>query len=184
MISVFMLAGVLLLTVPGSAARDAPAPIAGPAVVRDVDVSLDQTRISAGVGERLTVESRVTNTASTPTAGLVAHLNVASLDGGYVDLEDWSADVTRPLAPLAPGASTVVSWQFQAVNVGTFDIYIVVMPRGTGTTAPLVASPPVLVTVAGRQTLNAGGSLPILVVIPVLLGLAALAVRYRVRRTG
>ena len=81
----------------------------------------------------------------------MAHLNVASLDGSYVDLEDWSADVTRSVASLEPGSTTSLSWEFQAVNTGSFDVYVVVLPNGTSTVGPLVASPPVHVIVAGPR---------------------------------
>jgi hypothetical protein len=115
----------------------------------------------------------------------VAHLNVASMDGTYVDLEDWSADVTRPLAPLAPASSITQSWEFQAVNVGSFDVYVVVLPDSDSSagTNPLVASPPVHITVEGRRTLTAGGALPIVVAIPILLALVAAGARYRIRRS-
>ncbi len=153
----------------------------GAAQPNTVEVTLDQSQISAAVGDSLTLESRIVNTGSVPTDPLVAHINVASLDGTYVDLEDWSADVTNALPALAPGASTTLSWEFQAVNTGAFDVYVVVLPNGATTagTGPLVASPPVHVTVAGRRTLSAGGALPVVVVIPVLLGLAAAATLYR-----
>jgi hypothetical protein len=37
--------------------------------------------------------------------------------------------------------------------------------------------------VEGRRTLTAGGSLPVIIVIPILLGLVAAGARYRIRRT-
>jgi hypothetical protein len=180
-----VLIGMLLnLAVPASLA--APAAAAQQRQPAAVEVTLDQTRITTAVGARLTVESRIVNSGSAPTDRLVAHLNVASLDGVYVDLEDWSADVTRGVASLPPGRSTSLSWEFQAVNAGSFDVYVAVMPNGPSSagTGPLVVSPPVHVTVAGRRTLTGGGALPVAIVVPVLLGLVAAAARYRLRRSG
>lgn len=183
-----VLTGLLLaLAAAFMAAAAAPArSAAAPLDPGAVDVVLDQGRIDAVVGERLTVQARIGNSGDLPTERLVAHLNVASLDGVYVDLEDWSADVTREVAPVPPGRSTSVSWQFQAVNTGSFDVYVVLMPNGDSSagTGPLVASQPVYVTVAGRRTLTAAGSLPVAIAVPVVLGLAAAAVRLRVLRTG
>lgn len=180
----FALAALLTaLTAPlGLAASAAAAP---PALPGAVEIVLDQDRLSTVVGERLTVESRMVNSAGAPTDRLVAHLNVASLQGVYVDLEDWSADVTREVAPVAAGGSRSLSWEFQAVNTGTFDIYVVVMPNGTSTagTGPLVVSQPLHLTVAGKRTLTAAGSLPVAVVVPVVLGLVAAAARFRLRRS-
>jgi hypothetical protein len=151
-----------------------------------VEVVLDRGRIEAVVGERLTVQSRIVNSGDVPTDRLIAHLNVASLDGVYVDLEDWSADVTQQVGPVPPRASTSLSWQFQAVNTGRFDVYVVLMPNGDSSAGngPLVASQPAYVTVAGRRTLTAAGSLPVAIAVPVVLGLAAAVVRLRVLRTG
>ncbi|MFE9691606.1 hypothetical protein [Micromonospora sp. NPDC005806] len=181
----FALAGLLLaLTAPlGLTASAAAAP---PPPPHGVEVVLNHDQLSTVVGDRLTIESRVVNSSGAPTDRLVAHLNVASLAGVYVDLEDWSADVTQEVAPVAAGGSTSLSWQFQAVNTGSFDIYVVLMPNGASTagSGPLVVSQPVHVTVAGKRTLTAAGSLPVAIVVPVVLGLVAAAARYRLRRTG
>jgi hypothetical protein len=142
-------------------------------------VTLEQDQTSVGVGDRLTVRARVVNSGAQPTDRLVAHLNVATLDSSvYVDLEDWTSSPTQELDPVPPGGSTSATWEIQAVNVGRFDVYVVVLPTGAAPDA-LVASPPQLVRVAGRQALSAGGALPVAVAVPVLLGLAALGVRLR-----
>jgi hypothetical protein len=180
---------VLALTAPVGQATATPAaqwsPAAAHLAPNTVEVTLDQSKLATSVGGRLTIESRIVNSGTATTDRLVAHLNVASLDGVYVDLEDWSADVTRTLSPLQPGESQSVSWDFQAVNAGSFDVYVVVLPNGPSSagSGPLVASLPVHVTVAGRRTLTAGGALPVVVVIPLLLGLVAGTALYRVRRT-
>jgi hypothetical protein len=180
--SLVMLTGLMLAlaAAPGvAAARGVP--------TGGVVVTLDQSRINTEVGEVLTVVTEVVNSGDVPTDRLVAHLNVASLDSGvYVDLEDWSKEVTRELAALPAGRGTSLSWQFHAVNAGTFDVYIVLLPDGASSagSGPLVVSPPVHVTVAERRALTAGGSLPVAVVVPILLGLVAGATRYRIRRSG
>ena len=142
-----------------------------------VEVSLDRDRVDTAVGARLTVTSHITNTGETPTDPLVAHLNVASLDGVYTDLEDWSADVTREVRPIGPGNRASLRWEFQAVNTGNFDVYVTVLPNGPASAGrgPLVASPPMHVVVAGRRTLSAGGALPVVLVMPVLVGAVASA---------
>jgi uncharacterized protein (DUF58 family) len=180
--SPFVLTG-LLLALAAPAALTASAAAAAPTPPRAVEVTLDQSQINTVVGEVLTVESRVVNPGPAATDRLVAHLNVATLDSRvYVDLEDWSTDVTREVAPLPAGGSTSLSWQVHAVNAGRFDLYVVLLPNGGP--APLVVSPPVHVTVAGKRTLTAGGSLPVAIIVPVLLGLVAAAARYRLRRAG
>ena len=149
-----------------------------------IRVTLDQTRVETTVGTRLTMRSHIANTSAAATDPLVAHLNVASLDGVYTDLEDWTADVTRAVTPLAPGSGTSLTWQFQAVNTGSFDVYVAVMPNGTASAGkgPLAVSPPLHVTVAGRPTLTAGGALPVVLVIPVLLGATGAAAWLHRRR--
>jgi hypothetical protein len=143
-----------------------------------VELTFDQERIDTTLGRVLTVQSRITNLGNARAGGFVAHLNVTSLDPSvYVDLEDWSADVTRKVEPLEPGGSTTLTWDFQAVNAGTFNVYVVLLPDF----GPLVASPPVRVEVAQRRALHAGGALPVVIAVPVLLGLLAFGTRYRLR---
>ena len=136
------------------------------------------------MGARLTVTSHITNTGEAPTDPLVAHLNVASLDGVYTDLEDWSADVTREVHPIAPGTRVSLRWEFQAVNTGNFDVYVAVLPNGAASAGrgPLVVSPPLHVTVAGRHTLSAGGALPVVLLMPMLVGAVAGAAWFGRRR--
>jgi hypothetical protein len=149
-----------------------------------LEVTLDQTQAAVGVGDRITVTARVVNSGGQRTDPLIAHLNVATLDQSvYVDLEDWTASPTQELAPLAPGAGTTASFEVQAVNAGRFDVYVVVAPNGASAgRGPLVASTPELVHVAGRRTVSPGGVLPVVVAAPVLLGMAAAAARFRLRR--
>jgi hypothetical protein len=149
-----------------------------------IQVTVDQPRITAVIGDRITIRARVTNSGSTASDPLIAHLNVASLTGTYVDLEDWTAAPTQHVNPLDTHATTALSWDIQAVNAGRFDVYVVMLPNGPGSsgTGPAVASSPVEVTVAGKRTLNAGGSLPVVIAVPLLLGGVALGARLRLRR--
>lgn len=204
----FPLAGIVLvgivLVLTAMAGLPAPAtaapagPVAPPAPPVPVQVTLEQSRLNTVQGTRLTVRANVTNAGTASTDRLVADLNVASLSGVYVDLEDWSASRTRELAPLAPGRTAALSWEIQAVNVGDFGVYVVVLPGGvtrpggvtlpggaaTAGTGPLVVSPPLYVTVQSRRTLNAAGALPVVIVMPILLGLVAAATRVRNRRSN
>jgi hypothetical protein len=136
-------------------------------------VTFDQSDVAVAVGEKFTLRSQVT-AGSAPT---LAHLNVASLTTDvYVDPEDWSSHRTQVVAA---GSTTTLAWEIQAVNVGQFDIYVVLLPQtGTG---PLVVSAPVHVVVTARETINAGGSLPVVILTPLLLGALALTIRLRRR---
>jgi hypothetical protein len=168
------LLAVLLLPMGGSDA-------APPAGVRVVSA---QSAIGTAVGRHVDYRIAVVNDGAAPTGQLLAHLNVASVTGSaYVDPEDWSADRSRFLPALAPGATASLSWDVQAVSPGSFDVYVVVLPAGTNAQAGgrLVVSAPTRVEVTARRTLNAGGALPVVIVVPALLGLATLASRARVR---
>jgi len=155
----------------GLATPAAAAPTEGP------QLTFDRSEVAVVIGDKFTLTSTITNTGTEATGPLIAHLNVVSLTSAvYVDPEDWSSERTVELDPLEPEDSEPVEWDVQAVNAGTFAIYVVLLPDGAG---PLAVSPPVHLKVAGRRTLNAGGALPVAVVIPVLLGLAAAAVRFR-----
>jgi hypothetical protein len=103
----------------------------------------------------------------------------------YVDPEDWSPSRSQQLS-LKPGESRKLTWEIQAVNAGHFAAYVVVVPYGSKVAGneDLVTSPLVNVDVASRSTLTAGGALPVVVIVPLLLGLAAAGVFFRARRRG
>ena len=135
----------------------------------DPSITMNTDHLTAVIGQTLTVESVVNETGPA-----IAHLNVVSLDGVYVDLEDWSQDVTQPVAA---GSDTQLDWEFQAVNPGRFAVYVVLIPKS----GPLVAGPPVRVTVTRRQTLDTGGTLPVAIAVPAALGAVALIGRLKAR---
>lgn len=149
-----------------------------------VGVAVDPTRVSTVLGDRFTIKTDVTNPGRAATGPLLAHLNIASITGSvYVDPEDWSASRSKELS-LHPGETRTLSWELQAVNSGSFAVYVVILPFTTATVGnePLVVSPQVRLQVASRSTLTAGGALPVVLVVPLLLGLAAAGARLRVRR--
>ncbi|MEV0797507.1 hypothetical protein AB0I34_07450 [Kribbella sp. NPDC050281] len=136
-------------------------------VMANPTITMNQDQLTTQLGQTLTVESVVSESGPA-----IAHLNVVSLDGVYVDLEDWTQDVTQPVPA---GRETQLDWEFQAVNPGHFAVYVVLIPQS----GALVAGPPVHVTVSPRQTLDSGGVVPVAIAVPALLGAAALIGRLR-----
>jgi hypothetical protein len=174
-----LIAGASVVAPASAAASRSPAASA-------VEVALDRASVATRLGEGFGFGSTITNTGRTPLAGLVAHLNVLGLtDGVYVDPEDWSPDRTKAVPALAPGESADVGWTVTAVNGGRFAVYVVVVPRDAPRTesSGLAIGRPMALRVAERRTLNSGGVLFLVVGVPALLGLGALAMRSR-RRFG
>jgi hypothetical protein len=136
-------------------------------VMANPTITMNQDQLTTQIGQTLTVESVVSESGPA-----IAHLNVVSLDGVYVDLEDWTQDVTQPVPA---GRETQLDWEFQAVNPGHFAVYVVLIPHN----GALVVGPPVHITVSPRQTLDTGGALPVAIAVPALLGAAALIGRLR-----
>lgn len=162
-------------------AAPAPAMAVAPDTVK---VAVDPTHVETVLGDRFAITTEFTNTGSTATGPLLAHLNVASISGSvYVDPEDWSSNRSRGIS-LQPGESRTLTWPLQAVNSGNFAVYVVVLPFDTATAGnePLAVSPMIRLEVTTRSTLSAGGALPIALAIPVLLGLATAGTRLRLRR--
>lgn len=151
------------------------------AAAPSVSVSVDRTTITTRLGQDFSFRSTITNRGSSPADQLVAHLNVLSLSGGvYVDPEDWSAERTIYLAPIAAGGSTTITWRVKAVNSGSIGVYVAVLPRsGAGQAA---TGPTVHAQIAQRRTLNSGGILPLALGVPALLGALAVGLRFRSRR--
>jgi hypothetical protein len=161
----------------------APALAAEPLSVK---VDAEPAQVSTVLGGRFKITTEVTNTGAGPSGEILAHLNVASIEGSvYVDPEDWSSNRSQQIS-LQPGESQKLSWEIQAVNAGHFAAYVVVVPYGNTVAGDedLMISPLVNVDVASRSTLTAGGALPVVVMVPLLLGLVAAGVFFRARRRG
>jgi len=142
--------------------------------------ALEVVRISTVLGSHFMITTEVTNTGRTPTQEIVAHLNMADVDGSvYVDPEDWSSNHSERLS-LQPSESRTLSWDLQALNAGR----LAVAPYGItviGQEEPAI-SPLVSVGVASRSTLIAGGALAFVFPVPLRLGLTAAGVLFRIRR--
>jgi len=162
----------------------AATPAAGGAPPGPVTVTMSRSAMAGVLGNRVPVRATVANAGSSATGRLVAHLDVVSLhEDVYVDAEDWAADRSVYLEPLAPGARTTVDWTVRYVDAGEFDVYVVVLPTAPSTGAdPLAISPAMRLVVASRQTLDPGGSLLVVTAVPVLVGLLGAGSRLR-RRT-
>jgi hypothetical protein len=168
------LAGVLLLAASASAADQTPR----------VSVATDREQISTKLGGKFTFRTTIANRGSTAVSGLIAHLNVLSLrDGVYVDPEDWSPRRTVYLDTISAGGSVTTTWRMQAVNDGSFGVYVAVLPSSGVARAP-TTGPTIHLAVEERKTLNAGGILPLALGIPALLGVLTLALMVHTRRRG
>lgn len=150
----------------------------------NVDVVVDPPVVSTVLGDHFEITTEIKNASNAPTGEILAHLNVASIEGSvYVDPEDWSSERSQQLS-LKPGESRELSWEIQAVNSGRFAAYVVVVPFGSSVKGSevLQISPLVKVDVAQRTTLTAGGALPVVLLVPLLIGVAGGAAVFRVRR--
>jgi hypothetical protein len=156
---------------------------AGPAGAA-ASITADRTQISTAIGHKFLLRTTISNDGSASAGNLIAHLNVLSLqDGVYVDPEDWSSHRTRYLPQIPPGGGVTITWQLQAVNSGSFGVYVAVLPA-SGAAQPPVVGPTVRVDVAHRHTLDSGGILPLALGIPGALAVATLGLRLRRRRRG
>jgi hypothetical protein len=148
-----------------------------------VQITPDPTHVATVLGGRFTITTQVANTGSAPTGDVLAHLNVASMqEEVYVDPEDWSSSRSVNLT-LQPGESRTLSWDIQAVNAGRFAAYVVVLPEGSEVSGAegLVVSPLVKIDVETRSEMSESGVVPVVLAIPLLLGLSAAALRLRRR---
>jgi hypothetical protein len=152
------------------------------AAVPQISVRVDRMEITTKLGHKFTFHSTIANDGAAPLSGVIVHLNVLSYDPGtYVDPEDWSSHRTIYLATLAPRATRTIDWKLQAVNDGTFAVYVAAVPRA-GTPGAPVTGPAIRVDVAKRTTLNAQGVVPLALGIPAALAALALGLRFRRRR--
>jgi len=178
------LAALLLLASasPAVAAAPPPRPAGAPpaAVSAAASVALDQTALSVRIGQRFSFTSTLRNDGDQPMTGVVAHLNVLSLDPDvYVDPEDWSTSRTKYLDAIPAHESARLTWNVQAVNSGRFVLYVAVSEQqGTGA---ITASGALRLAATARRTVNAAGILPLAVAMPAVVLLAGFVARWRRR---
>ncbi len=170
-------AAVALPVVAGGAPVAAAGPVGGGP---KVTITTDRASVDTVVGGRAAFSTSVTNTGHRPLRDAIAHLDVVSTDPQvYVDPEDWSTSRTRYLGTVAPGATVRVPWRVQAVNSGDFVLYVVVTPaRGA---AAVAVGDGLRLRADPATRLAAGGTLPVVLGVPVLTLLASLLVAARRR---
>jgi hypothetical protein len=146
-----------------------------------LSIGVDRTVITTQLGHKFHFRSTFRNAGGAPAGGLIAHLNVLSLQRSvYVDPEDWSSHRTKFLPPIPAGGSLTVTWPMEAVNHGKFDVYVTLVSQDELARAPAIG-PAVRIAVADRRTLNSGGILPLALGIPAFLGALTLVLRHRRR---
>ena len=140
-------------------------------------LTVDRTEVTTKLGHTFAFTTTFANRAATPSAALIAHLNVLSLRAGvYVDPEDWSSHRTRYLGTIQAHGSRTITWRVQAVNAGSFAAYVALVDQN-GAPRPPTTTATVRISVADRKTLDSGGILPLALGLPALLGLAWIGLR-------
>jgi hypothetical protein len=72
---------------------------AGAAAPLSVQVVAEPASVETVLGGRFMITTVVTNTGAAPTGKILAHLNVAGIEGTvYVDPEDWSPSRSQQLS--------------------------------------------------------------------------------------
>jgi hypothetical protein len=147
-----------------------------------VAVIVHESRIATQLGKNVVFRATFANRGSTDTGNLIAHLNVLSLrEGVEVDPEDWSTHRTRYLGAIPAGTSRTITWKVHAINTGRIALYVAVLPQAGVNRRPAIGRTVQLV-VAGRDTLNSGGILPLALGVPALLALMTGGLQVRRRR--
>ena len=162
----------------------------GPASVAHADVdpappaaliTQDRDSVSVSIGDRFSFSSTVRAPADASLDGLVAHLNILSLDPDtYVDPEDWSDARTQYLPEIPAGGQATLAWTVQAVNHGRFVVYVALARAQAA--QPVLAGPGLRADVTAQRVINAEGILPLAAAVPAATLVLLLATRVRRRR--
>ena len=136
---------------------------------------MSQSKVSAVTGDTFTFTSEIRNSGSEATPALIANLDFVAIDGGtYVDPEDWSAERTLPVAPIAADSTARLTWTVKTVLEGDVAAYVVVLPAPPTLAAdsPLAVSSAIQMHVEEHRALNPGGVLPTVLGVPLAVLLA------------
>jgi hypothetical protein len=151
------------------------------AAVSDLTISLSESEISAFTGDRFTFTSEIANDGSSATPPLIANLAFVAIDGEtYVDPEDWSPQRTMTVGAIRAGSLATQTWTVKPDLEGDVAIYVVALPREPelSTAAPLAVSPAIHLHVEEHRSLNPGGVLPVVLIVPAVLAVAFAGVRF------
>jgi CARDB len=140
----------------------------------DLQIDVSESEVSTLVGESFTFTSTIANNGSQTSPSLIVNLAFVSVDHStYVDPEDWSSHRTMSVQPIAAGATVTQTWSINTVLQGEVAAYVVVLPdeKQPAGSGDLIASAPVYMHVTERRTLNPGGVLPVVLIVPGLIAL-------------
>ncbi len=140
----------------------------------DLQIDVSKSEVSTLVGESFTFTSTISNNGSQTSPPLIVNLAFVSVDHStYVDPEDWSSHRTTSVQPVASGASVTQTWTINTALQGEVAAYVVVLPdeKQPASSGDLIASAPVYMHVTERRTLNPGGVLPVVLIVPGLIAL-------------
>ena len=150
----------------------------------ELTVEISPSSVTGAVGDRFEIDVTITNTGASSTSPLAAHIDVTDpRSESSVDPEDWTATLTLPVSALEPGARAVVQWNIQPIAPGEFLLYAVALEADRPDDPAVAVSNAVPVSVAERRSLNPRGVLPVVIVLPLLLGSAILVRRRQLRKS-
>ena len=148
-------------------------------------ISISNEYHQVKVGEKIEVNTAITNHNAQSSPSLVVAMNVINLDdaGAVVDPEDWSPERTQYIDSLGSGQSANLKWIINPIMEGNFMVYMVLIPEAASadTTSQLVASPGIHMLVEPFTGLSSTNILPIVIAEPIIL-LAITYFIYRRRR--
>lgn len=132
-------------------------------------LTTDATSIDTRTGDTIVIHSTLHNDAATATPPTLVYLSLLDKrQGAPVDLEDWTANRSANVAPMAPGESVTQTWTLRALVSGDYEVYVITVPNATSTQPPMM-SLPITIHVTQRTNLDPGGVLPVAIGLPLLL---------------
>lgn len=136
-----------------------------------ISINMDTKTVKAS--DSIFFDTVVTNNGTEASPTIFVAMNIINLEKGGepIDPEDWSPQRTQSIEPLAPGASTTLSWRVNAILEGDVMIYMVAIPQPDrqNTTSHPIASPGIHLTVTPFTKLNPSGVLPVAIGSPIIL---------------
>ncbi len=135
------------------------------ALIGPMSVVISTEFASLTAAEWVQFDTAVTNSGTTVTPPLAAHLSIAGLEQGqHVDPEDWSPERTQFLPALAAGETVHLTWWVHALFDGDFAAYVTVVP--TQGSFPAASSKPLRLQVEPDDILPLEKVIPVVAAVP------------------
>ncbi|MHB8634368.1 MAG: hypothetical protein ACYDBQ_10480 [Thermoplasmatota archaeon] len=140
-------------------------------------VGYDLSNVTARNGDIVTFSSLARNKGAHPTPPFLTYLSILDKNNTPVDIQNWARFRSQVASSMPPGGYAFQDWTLRMASSGSYVLYVFGLAYGqdlNATDAQPYASSALYVHVSDRPLLAAFSAAPLLVGLPLAIGVVAL----------